>query len=351
MTTDAEPVLRLTRPEEWLQAIPYLFGFTPADSLVLLGLVGPRKRVHFQLRVDLPTPDDVEPFAEHVAELTGRQDLDAVVVVLYGAQPGPPTPLDRDLWDLLGDQLAEEGDLEVVDAIVVRGDRWWSLECADPRCCPPEGTAVETSGRVAAEMVLRGCVARGSREELAAEISPVGGPAARLLSQRCEAYAAGMFDVEPMGWSPKWVDAAVDRWRLLLTASTVEVSLPDPDSLAALLVPLEHLTLRDRVAGVCLLNDDRARRVLRSVVRRAPRERVAAPATILGLLEWAGGDGIRAMLAFERALGADPGYAFATLLVQGLQHGLRLPEDFLESIRDMGRHKPAGRSRRARPAR
>lgn len=351
MTTDAEPVLRLTRPAEWLQAIPYLFGFTPADSLVLLGLVGPRKRVHFQLRVDLPAADDVEPLAEHVARLTARQGLDAVVVVLYGQEPGPPTSLDRDLWDLLADGLAEEADVELVDAIVVRGDRWWSLECADPQCCPPEGTVVQTSGRVAAEMVLRGCVVRGSREELAAEIAPVGGPAERLLAQRCAAYAATMLHVEPMGWSPEWVDAAVDRWRLLLAASTVEASLPDPDSLAALLVPLEHLTLRDRVAGVCLLDADSARRVLRSVVRRAPREHVAAPATILGLIEWAAGDGIRASLAFERALGADPDYAFANLLVQGLQHGIRLPEEFLDSIRDMGGRKRAGRARRSRPAR
>ncbi len=341
MTTDAEPVLRLTRPEEWLQAIPYLFGFTPEDSLVLLGLTGPRKRVHFQLRVDLPAAGEVAVLAEHVAQLTARQDVDAVVVVLYGAQPGAPTRLDRDLWDLLADGLAEDADVEVVDAIVVRGDRWWSLECADPRCCPPEGTAVETGGRVAAEMVLRGCVVQGSRDEVAAEIGSTGGPEEALVAQRCVALdnADRSWTTDPPYWSLAWVDAAVERWRAVVTAPVAAAVSLDPDALAGLLVPLDHKTLRDRVAGVCLRHSPRAKRVLREILRRCPREYAAPPATILGLLEWADGDGLRAGIAFERALAADPDYAFAQLLMQGLRHGVRLPDHFLDDIRDMSRKR------------
>lgn len=341
MTTDAEPVLRLTRPEEWLQAIPYLFGFSPADSLVLLGLVGPRKRVHFQLRVDLPGADDLAPFAEHIAALTARQDVDAVVVVLYGEQPGPPAPFDRDLWDLLADGLAEDADVEVVDAIVVRGGRWWSLECDNPRCCPPEGTPVESSGRVAAELVLRGCVARDSRADVVAEIAPLGGPAEVLVAQRCRALdeADRSWQTDPPYWSLAWVDAAVERWRGVVTARRDDPVRLDPDTLAALLVPLDHKTLRDRVAGVCLRHSAAARPVLREVLRRSPPEYSAPPATILGLLEWAAGDGLRAGIAFERALAADPHYAFAQMLSQGLRHGLRLPDQLLDDIKDMARKR------------
>src|SRR5688500_5602070 len=141
MTADAEPVIRLTSLREWLQAIPYLFGFAPRESLVLLGLRGPRKRVMFQLRVDLPRDVvDAELVSDHVVDVLLRQDgVDHVLVVLYGDEPGPPTELDRALWEVLEDRMDDEGaPVDVVAAMVVRGDRWWSLDCVDPRCCPAE---------------------------------------------------------------------------------------------------------------------------------------------------------------------------------------------------------------------
>lgn len=351
MTSDALPILRLSSPAEWLQAIPYLFGFTPCDSLVLLGLSGPRKRVTFQLRVDLPGPDDdVAAFADHVVGCVGRQDVDRVLVVLYGDEPGPPTPLDVALWDALVDGLA--ADAEIVDAIVARDGRWWSLDCLDPRCCPPDGTPYDVAGssRIAAEMVLRGNVLRGSRDEIAAEIAPYAGPAQALVAQRCrELYAADRApDADPWAWSHPWVDAAVERWRAVVTARTDTVPALDAEVLASLLFPLDHKTLRDRVAGVCLRHKDRAKPVLREVLRRAPDDYAAPPATILGLLEWADGDGIRAAVAFERALAADPAYSFAQLLSHGLQHGVRLTDDFLDDLRDMARKRwrnPAARRR------
>ena len=351
MTTDAQPVIRLTSPGEWLQAVPYLFGFSPRESLVVLGLVGPRKRVTFQLRVDLPRrDDDVAPLARHVVECLGRQGVDHVLVLLYGDDPGPPTDLDRALWAELVDPIEASGD--VVDALVVRDGRWWSLVCTNPRCCPIEGTpwSPDDSARVSAELVLRGCVARGSRDEVAAEIAPVGGPAQVLVAQRCAAMhdADWTSETEPLVWSHQWVDAAVERWRSVLTSPGRDLPMLDPDTLAALLYPLDHKTLRDRVAGVCLNHADRAKPLLREVLRRAPDEYAAPPATILGLLEWADGDGLRAGIAFERALRADPAYAFAGMLYQGLQHGLRFPEELREDMVDMARkrwRKPSAKRR------
>lgn len=351
MTNDALPVVRLSKPAEWLQAVPYLFGFEPRQSLVVLGLSGPRRRLTFQLRVDLPAEiGDVPGLAAYTAEVLSRQDVDGIVVLMYGDAVGPPTATDEALWDALQDALDAVGaEVDVVDAMVVRSGRSWSLVCANPRCCPPEGAAIDPgdTSRVAAEMVLRGCVARESRADVEAEIAPVGGPAQVLVAQRCAAYAEAMWaeDARPPAWSARWADEAVQRWRDVLDAEQP----PDADGLAALLVPLEHLTVRDRVAGVCLRHPARAKEVLRELLRRVPDDYAAAPATILGLLEWADGDGIRAAIAFDRALTADPAYSFAQLLAHGLQGGIRLPEDFLADIRAMGAvgwRPPRARSRR-----
>ncbi|HVF19798.1 MAG TPA: DUF4192 domain-containing protein [Mycobacteriales bacterium] len=354
MTSDALPALRLSDPADWLHAMPYLFGFAPRESLVLLGLSGPGKRVTFQLRVDLPVDEaDADHLADHLGDVLGRQaGIDHVLVVLYGDEPGPPTDLDHAVWEALDDRLGElPAVVDVVDAMVVRGDRWWSLDCADPRCCPPDGTpwSPEDSSRVAAELVLRGCVARGSRDEVAAEIAPIGGLAQVLVAQRCTELddADWTNDSDLLRWSLPWVDAAVERWRSVLT-SPGDLPRLDADALAALLYPLDHKTLRDRVAGVCLRHADRAKPLLREVLRRAPEEYAAPPATILGLLEWADGDGLRAGIAFERALQADPAYAFAGVLYQGLQHGIRFPEEFRDSLKDMARKRWRNPSRRRR---
>jgi tetratricopeptide (TPR) repeat protein len=201
-------------------------------------------------------------------------------------------------------------------------------------------------------MVLRGCVARDSRDDVAAELAPYGGPVEVLLAQRCRALydddrAAG---ADPWAWSMPWVDGAVERWRAVLSPRDGAAVALEAETIARLIYPLDHKTLRDRVAGVCLKHSARAKPLLREVVRRAPRDHVAPPATILGLLEWADGDGLRALIAFERALAADPDYSFALLLHQWLQLGIRLPDDFLGGIRDMARKRWRNPSER-RPTR
>jgi hypothetical protein len=50
----APAVARLSGPGEILAVLPSLCGFTPHESLVLLSLRGPRRRLGLTARVDLP---------------------------------------------------------------------------------------------------------------------------------------------------------------------------------------------------------------------------------------------------------------------------------------------------------
>src|SRR2546423_11127470 len=65
-----------------LAVVPYLLGFHPADSVVLLALRG--REVIFQVRADLPPPVEVPDVSGQLAELVRRQDATSAVVLGYG---------------------------------------------------------------------------------------------------------------------------------------------------------------------------------------------------------------------------------------------------------------------------
>src|SRR6478752_3327722 len=72
---------------EAVAVAPYLLGFHPHDSLVVLGLVG--HTIDFAVRYDLPSR--VADFTE-AAEVIARQSADRVILIGYGP-PGRVTPM------------------------------------------------------------------------------------------------------------------------------------------------------------------------------------------------------------------------------------------------------------------
>src|SRR3954447_7551605 len=79
-TTD-QPVLKLRRPDDVLTAVPYLLGFHPQRSLVVLGLHGPRRRVGVTLRVDLDLEaDELVPTVVRALENDSHEEA---FVLLY----------------------------------------------------------------------------------------------------------------------------------------------------------------------------------------------------------------------------------------------------------------------------
>src|SRR5690606_9615086 len=133
---DARPPIKLRSPADLVAATPYLLGFHPSDSMVVVGFRG--DLLAFIARGDLPAPDTPsEPAAVALLDLVSRQDVDAIVLVGYGPRPA----LDP-LVDAL-DRLADRRALHVRDVLRVDSGRWWSLRCDDPGCCPPDGTPVD----------------------------------------------------------------------------------------------------------------------------------------------------------------------------------------------------------------
>ncbi|MEU8334015.1 DUF4192 domain-containing protein [Micromonospora tulbaghiae] len=174
--------LSVRSPADMVAAVPYLLGFHPDDSVVVVAVRG--RRVVFAARGDLPAPGaDPGPAARHLAHVVARQDADAATVVGYG-----PAARVTGVVDAIGDALTATG-VVVLDALRVTEGRWFSYLCAEPSCCPPEGTPYDpAASQVSAAAVFAGQVALPDRAALAAQVSPLDGPV-RLAMRRATGRA------------------------------------------------------------------------------------------------------------------------------------------------------------------
>ncbi|MCM0677556.1 DUF4192 domain-containing protein, partial [Micromonospora phytophila] len=170
MTSTDRPRLAVRSPADLIAAVPYLLGFHPADSVVVVAMRG--RRITFAARADLPDlADPVDP-ARHLAGVIARQRAETATVLGYG-------PADRvtPAVDAVRAALTGAG-LTVHDALRVTDGRYWSYLCAEPECCPPDGTPYDAgSSEVTAAAVFAGQVALPDRAALVAQVAPVTGPA------------------------------------------------------------------------------------------------------------------------------------------------------------------------------
>jgi hypothetical protein len=316
----------LNDPADILSLVPFVLGFHPTDSVVVLGLRG--RQMIFQARGDLA---DAVPLAGHYATIVGRQQVTAVIVIGYG----PATSVTPAVLAIAA-RLAETG-ADVRDVLRVTDGRYWSYLCQSWRCCPADGTPFDpTMSRVAAAAVVEGHVALPSREALERRLAPIGGLARegmreatgrahRRIVTLIESAAAPV-DAAPVDAAPAdvagrlraagatAVRAAVDRQR---TSDQL-----DDDEVAWLTVLLVHLSVRDDAWGAIDADPALHVRLWTEVLRRAEPELSPAPATLLGFAAWQAGDGVIAAMAVDRALAADPDYAPARLLGEVIAGGV-----------------------------
>lgn len=332
MTSAARPVARLTSPGEIAAVVPALCGFVPRESLVVISLRGPRRRLGLTMRFDLDhVLDDVSAAA---AEVAGRLELDgadrAVVVVLTEA-PGALVRLE--VVDALH-VACEDAGLQVDEALLVRGGRWWSYVCADPRCCPPEGTPLERAPSAAlqlveAEQVLQGRAVLDSREELAASVAP---PVLLAEAAADQHAAAALHD-----WAERTRRLGVDAVRAcslslagrLLDASQVGTPVSAVDA-AQLAVAVQDVVVRDEIATWCLTRHDALLAVLLQTARQVVPPEDAQVLALLAWVAYAHGDGGLANVALERCLRSDPTCSLARLLGQALD--AQVPPDEVRAL-------------------
>lgn len=93
--TTERPALAISSPSELIGTVPYLLGFAPTDSLVLLGLSATNQLI-VTARIDLEQA--TAHAIEQVLRAVQRGGTADVATILYGADyPTPGGPAQSDL--------------------------------------------------------------------------------------------------------------------------------------------------------------------------------------------------------------------------------------------------------------
>jgi hypothetical protein len=321
-STDGAAVLSVRGPADLISAVPYLLGFHPRQSLVVVGMA--RSQVVVTMRTDL---DDVAEAAalEHLIASMARGGAEAAVVVIYDDTAGPFR--DRRPWQGLVRQFAAAtaaADVTLEDALLVSAGRFWSYACGDPRCCPREGIALPQHSPVAAAATFAGLVALPDRASVAQLLEPAGLLERLALQPALDAALETSLRALSLGSQAKLNRSATRA--LFARARAAQANgntLPgEDDDLAQFAVALRRREVRDAVWTA--IDDGRLSgdALWRLLAHRLPSPYDAAPLFLLGWDSWRQGNGALARMAADRALDSDPSYSAAGLLHAALTNGV-----------------------------
>ena len=320
LSSDLGAVPGISGTAELVQAIPYLLGFHPRDSLVLVGMANGRLVV--TARLDLA---DASAFAGETIAAMARGGAEEFIVAVYDGAAAPDSALDALPWAETAMAVvdkAEPADHPVADAILVGADRWWSYLCRIPRCCPPDGTRLPSApSAFAAAATVSGVVALPDRAAVAAQLEPMPGRErlrAALAAAEREAAAA-------------FVGGNGDRWqrsatRSLFAAARRSTAPGWPGPAESEVVRFGVALNREPVHTAAWQAIDAkrldGRQLWRALAQRLPAQYAAGPAFLFGWRSWRAGEGALARIAVERALASDEAYEPAALLMAVLSTGV-----------------------------
>jgi Domain of unknown function (DUF4192) len=320
---------RISGPGEMLQAVPYLLGFHPQRSLVLIGLAAGRLVV--TARLDLA--DAARGAVPHAVATMVRGGSTSFVAVVYDDDavrdgPGPPT------WAELVvavETEVEAAEAQLLDALLVIDNRWWAYTCTDVACCPAEGQPLPSApSAFTAAATVDGVVALPSRAALDAVLDPLPeGERDRLTALIAAAERAG---------ARLTLDGLARRWEISVKRAIFRAARaadqpgwagpPDDDEVARCGAALRVVAIRDAVWAAIDNRRLDGRPLWRELGRRLPSPYDAPPLFLYGWASWRAGDGASANIAADRVLASDPHYTAADLLVAAISAGVdprRLP--------------------------
>ncbi|MET9512889.1 DUF4192 domain-containing protein [Streptomyces flavidovirens] len=377
----ADDQITLRGPAELADALPYLMGFHPTDSVVMVALHGRRGRFGGRLRLGIPRSPREWPFvSDQLAEclVTGSERRggrpDGIVVFLC------QDPADGESARQVMERLRPFAqrlrtacgalDVPVFEALCISDGRYWSYCCPDERCCPPDGNVLALPGTsvMAAAAAYAGIQVRGTLRDMEARLAPRQ-PADQEQVRALDAAGLALVPRILGGAEREQVGAetlglARRLMKRLGENKPDSASWPDADAgddtlishdeAAAVILGLQDRETRDRAAEWMEGPDaESALRLWRALARRcagAYETHAPAPLTLAGWVAWSTGDEPGARVALGRALRSDPEYTFAQLLHQACNEGLD-PEALRRCLRQerAERKRPHPRPVRTRP--
>ena len=296
----------LTSPHDLLAAVPFLVGFHPTNSLVVIALAD--QKIGMAMRIDFPQeadPDQIDALASHLY----REGADGALIVAYA----PDEIEDCEyLLTPLREAIGISG-VPIRECLQVHRGRWRSTICEDQGCCPPEGSLMPdiTSSRISAEQVAAGqMMPFADLAELEASLDSI-----ELDAE----LAAEIKKVPTIKYGSDNVVELQREGALAVNELATQFSdlgiCEDKTLLALVLVRLHDVQVRDFAMGIV---DDQNIEVLtalwRWLLRLAPTGYIAPVATLFAATSYEQGDGALAQRALDRALSDDSRYPMAKLL-------------------------------------
>ena len=297
---------------ELINALPALFGFPPEDSLVTLGLDGPR--IVFGLRLDLAdVGDDVDRTAELAVRHLEQQQVEGAITLAIGE----PLDLGRQLVLAIEARLVR---VRPVAAGWATDDRYWVSMAAGS----PGGYAYRRSldHPAAAQAVWEGQEIASSRAAVEATMTPLNGDGlaeVEALADQAVNDFVGQLD------DPATLDVTMlvaDHVAPVLRDLRADKPVPDAQ-VCRLAYLMTFIPIRDEAWG--LITPDNAREFVRvwlHVARHVPHAWAASAYSLAAFACWMSGDGAKSVMAAEQALRLDPGYSMAVLMLELATSGL-----------------------------
>ena len=296
----------LTSPHDLLAAIPFLIGYHPENSLVLVALKD--DTVGMALRVDMPTDIALESY-DLLASHFQREAADAALVVAYVDSQTDPEPV------LINTSAALlRAGISIKESLIVSDGRYRSMLCHDSECCPPLGSPIPDidSSRIAAEHVIAG------HPMPYANVSGLVQSIAALPSAMEESWQSEVQAFWVESDSENLLDLQRDGATAVIDLAgeyTQGRGAEDRELTARVIGRISDIQVRDFALGSH--NDETADaywQMWRELLLIAPRGFVAPIASIFAALAYERGEGALAHKALDRALADDDRYSLALLL-------------------------------------
>lgn len=297
----------LTSPHDLIAAIPFLIGYHPVDSLVVVSIKD--NCVGMAMRVDYP--DDLPASAyDLLASHLQREGSTGALLVAYV----PSTRSDGEA--VLGDLSAAllRIDVAIDESLLIKNGRYRSTICNDSQCCPPEGRDLPeiNESRIALEHVVAGrTMPFANIEALAESIAPLVISDDSKWIKRVEKFSTMDKKSNLNAFQRDGATAVID----LAGEFTAGRGSEDLELTARVLGRLADIQVRDFALGSHTDEDlDSYFLMWRQLMRMAPVGQVAPVASLFAALAYESGDGALAHRALDRALADINGYSLALLL-------------------------------------
>ncbi|MEQ4720914.1 DUF4192 domain-containing protein [Nonomuraea sp. B19D2] len=304
--------VRLSHPVDYLAIVPYLLGYHPALSLVILAFHD--QALVNAMRHDLPdNPDEAHDLIATSLNVLAHHRTDEAAIIGYGS-PDQIIPL---LDDLQG-ALASTG-IQIRQVLRCADGRYWSY----PEDGTEGGTPYDlTTSAAAASAVMAGLSAWPDRDAFAATLAPVGGLDRQAVQQATRAARKRAARLLRTATPRYWYDEGLHQVHEAFARSAADQPIT-PEQVAWLGVLLTSKAVRDIAMTRLGTNTASAHiKLWGEITRRAEPGYVAAPATLLAFAAYSSGVGTLARIALDRALSDDPRYSMAALLEHALDHGM-----------------------------